>query len=133
MFFWGADVYGSVSRDDHPIRQLTAFAILGAGFVVMFLGVEWFWLIWVLGFAVFLPALSVVADYYSDDDTDEKRATEDPLDELRERYASGELTEAEFERKVERLLETEDRDTARELRVRSNESTSVDVEREYET
>lgn len=32
---------------------------------------------------------------------------DDPLAILRERYARGELTEAEFERRVERLLETE--------------------------
>jgi uncharacterized membrane protein len=33
--------------------------------------------------------------------------SEDPVEALRERYARGELTEAEFEQKLERLLETE--------------------------
>lgn len=105
-----------MSDDDHPVEELTVFAVLGAGFVAMFLGVEWFWLIWVLGFAVFLPAISIVLDAYFDGD-DEAEDQEDPLEALRERYASGELSEAEFERKLERLLETEDRDTARELGV----------------
>jgi uncharacterized membrane protein len=36
--------------------------------------------------------------------------TEDPLATLRERYATGEIGEAEFERKLDRLLETEDRE-----------------------
>lgn len=38
----------------------------------------------------------------------------DPLDELRARYSRGELSDEEFERKVERLVRTEDRETARE-------------------
>jgi uncharacterized membrane protein len=41
-------------------------------------------------------------------DEEETTASDDPLEALRDRYARGELTEAEFERKVERLLETED-------------------------
>jgi hypothetical protein len=36
--------------------------------------------------------------------------SEDPLETLRARYAAGEIDEVEFERKVERLLETEDVD-----------------------
>jgi hypothetical protein len=39
------------------------------------------------------------------DDGDDEPA--DPLERLRDRYAAGELTEAEFERKLDRLLETE--------------------------
>jgi uncharacterized membrane protein len=35
-------------------------------------------------------------------------ADEDPLETLRDRYARGELTDDEFERKLERLVETED-------------------------
>ena len=33
--------------------------------------------------------------------------TVDPVDHLRERYARGELTDSEFERRLDRLLETE--------------------------
>jgi len=36
----------------------------------------------------------------------------DPVDELRDRYARGEIDEAEFERRLEGLLETEDVDAA---------------------
>lgn len=38
-------------------------------------------------------------------------AATDPLETLRDRYARGEISEAEFERRVERLLETEDGST----------------------
>ncbi|VTT86691.1 hypothetical protein DM2_2729 [Halorubrum sp. DM2] len=52
------------------------------------------------------------------DDEEDETVTDDepgPLESLRDRYARGELTEDEFERRVERLLETEDRSTARDL------------------
>lgn len=39
--------------------------------------------------------------------------TSDPLENLRERYSRGELTDEEFEQKVEQIVGTEDRGTAR--------------------
>lgn len=123
--------------DDHPITELTVFAVLGAGFVALFLGVEWFWMIWVLGFAVVLPAVGILVDRYPRSDegaTDgaASKSEDDALETLRERYASGDLGEAEFERRVERLLETEDRETARELGVdadRDERERSTEFER----
>lgn len=114
-----------MADDDHPVTELTVFAVLGAGFVALFLGVEWFWMIWVLGFAVVLPAVGILVDRYprSDEGATDGAASEsedDALETLRERYASGDLGEAEFERRVERLLETEDRETARELGVEAD-------------
>jgi uncharacterized membrane protein len=40
-------------------------------------------------------------------DADETSEEDDALAELRSRYARGELTDEQFERKLERLLETE--------------------------
>jgi uncharacterized membrane protein len=56
-----------------------------------------------------LPTLAFLMGTYSDTE-EESDATErdDPIADLRARYASGGLSEAEFERKLERLLETED-------------------------
>jgi uncharacterized membrane protein len=114
-----------MADDDHPVTELTVFAVLGAGFVALFLGVEWFWMIWVLGFAVVLPAVGILVDRYprSGEGSTDGAASEsedDALETLRERYASGDLGEAEFERRVERLLETEDRETAAELGVEAD-------------
>ena len=39
--------------------------------------------------------------------TDPAEPMVDPVDHLRERYARGELTDSEFERRLDRLLETE--------------------------
>lgn len=87
---------------------------LGIAFSLLALGVESFWLSFPIGFGVVLPiAVSLVARGRSDSGARSDRTREadqqTPLEELRLRYARGELTEAEFERRVERLLETDQR------------------------
>ena len=57
-----------------------------------------------------LPMIESPEDETAQDETDAPNATEptvDPVDHLRERYARGELTDSEFERRLDRLLETE--------------------------
>ncbi|MWG36760.1 SHOCT domain-containing protein [Halomarina oriensis] len=67
------------------------------------------------------------------DPADESPATDDALAELRRRYAAGELSEAQFEGRVERLLADEDdTDDARavlELRYARGELTDEQFER----
>ncbi|MFC7097608.1 SHOCT domain-containing protein [Halobaculum marinum] len=48
--------------------------------------------------------------------------TRDALDTLRERYARGELTDEQFERKLDRLLETESLEDVEDRRRRERES-----------
>jgi uncharacterized membrane protein len=97
-----------------PLEEATAGAVVGvtllAGFGLLFAGVESFWVAFVVGFAGLLPAAMGAVRYYQQDATAggrPKSETDEALEELRQRYARGELTEAEFERRVERLLETE--------------------------
>jgi uncharacterized membrane protein len=86
------------------------------------LGVTWAWVAYPLGFGAVLPLALGVAGWYerrarTDDrhPTDDRRTSEDAaLAELRRRYARSEIDEATFERRVERLLETETVDDARE-------------------
>mgnify|MGYP006274762639 FL=1 len=49
-----------------------------------------------------------------EDDEDEDEDEETPLETLRRRYAEGELSEAQFERKLDQLLETETMEDAEE-------------------
>ncbi|WP_132059077.1 SHOCT domain-containing protein [Halorussus amylolyticus] len=77
--------------------------------------------IFVLGFFIVVPLVALLGDSLPivEDETDgasgeRKSAADDPVDELRSRYASGELTHEEFERRLERLLETEDIETVGE-------------------
>ena len=101
------------STTDDPDERLAAAAVTLVTLVVAFgglaLDVPFWWVAFPVGFGGLLPlAVSLVRRRRgADDRTDELAARSDALDELRSRYARGEIDEAEFERRVERLLETE--------------------------
>lgn len=94
---------------------------LGVSFALLFLGVEDFWVAYPVGFGVVLPTALGVAVHgpwaakgdcgRRTDEPDQTREyerdrdPEDRLDELRMQYARGEVSDAEFERRTERLLE----------------------------
>lgn len=65
-------------------------------------------LISILGLFVVTPLVLFFGVPVAPGDGDGAASDErDPLERLRDRYAAGEISEAEFDRKVERLLETE--------------------------
>lgn len=92
---------------------LVSMAVLAVGLGGLALGVEWAWVAFPLGYGGVLPLAvgwaksrgrSGSVDGRHRDDADEALAT------LRERYARGDIDDLEFERRVERLVETEDAD-----------------------
>lgn len=111
-----------------------ALLVLGAGFLAMAfpaLSPIPFWVVWILGFAVVLPLVDIALgeaddtaetadplrtgdfDPFADrHERDSNADAADPLAELRRRYAEGEIDDLEFERRLERLLETEDEGAA---------------------
>ena len=109
---------GDAASGDSPLVSLVQAVVTGA---VISLGVflfvaDWslFWLVFVIGFVAVLPAATKLAEWYESRSTDVDETESEDDDEqvsalatLRDRYASGEIDEAEFERRVERLLETE--------------------------
>jgi hypothetical protein len=80
------------------VTLIVALGLLAAG-------VDWFWVAFPVGFGAVLPAAVAAAR----DRAEERSGTDegDALATLRERYATGELDEAAFEARLERLLETE--------------------------
>jgi len=105
----------SHSARPDPMSAVVSAVVTAATLVVAFgllaLDVESFWLAFVVGFGVILPAAVGLVEY--DRSSDTRQATSDrdseaeaALATLRGRYARGELSEAEFERRLERLLET---------------------------
>jgi uncharacterized membrane protein len=68
----------------------------------------------ILGFFVLIPLVALLGEDFPlvesepADGESASAADGDPLATLRERYATGEIDEAEFERRLDRLLETEE-------------------------
>jgi uncharacterized membrane protein len=85
---------------------VVAFTLLAVGF-------EYFWVTFIVGFGVVLPTATGLAAAKREEGSQagtnrrEKREDDDALATLRQRYAQGEISDAEFEHQVERLLETE--------------------------
>jgi uncharacterized membrane protein len=134
---------GSLAASDDPVVGAVALLVLGAGlgslFGVPVLNAIDFWVIFAIGYAVVVPLAALLRGRGTDsaDRTRESsvgaRETSDDvaLDRLRDRYASGELSEAEFERKLETLLETETPEDARErLGRRADADGTESVERD---
>lgn len=130
------------------LTEVAAVGTFGLGLTALFLGINQWWLIFVVGWFLVTPLLAILTEGPGDavgeaieeeversiresvrdstpgsssrarDADGEATADLDPedaLDVLRERYARGEIDEIEFERKVERLLETESLDDAEML------------------
>jgi uncharacterized membrane protein len=97
------------------VAGATTAVTLTVAFGLLALGVEDFWLAFVFGFGVVLPmALGVVNHRWPAADERDGTATDQqtPLAELQMRYARGELSDAEFEQRVGRLLESDPAESA---------------------
>jgi len=101
---------------------VASMLVTGIWLAAMFLGFEWWLAALLFGYIVVVPGVALlfgdrdeVAEWWDEDDVTTERvgetdrgaeAEDDALATLRERYARGELTDEQFERKLERLLET---------------------------
>jgi len=110
------DVDGGKYAVETVVAGVVSALTFAVGFGLLALGVWWFWIVFPVGFAGVLPAaLGLTRLYRTGDETVDQStaATEqDALETLRERYARGEIDEAEFERRLDALLETESADEA---------------------
>jgi len=102
-----------VAADDTgtPLEQVaagvTTALILLVAFGLLALDVSWFWIVFPVGFGGILPAVMGLLRYYQQsDDTDDAADSDDPVEALKDRYARGEIDDAEFERRLEELLGT---------------------------
>ena len=98
------------------LTELVSVLITGTWLVALFTGQEWWLPLMLFGYIVIVPVTALlvgdqdtVTQWWSNEDhASTPSSDESALQTLRDRYARGELTDEEFERKLERLLETED-------------------------
>jgi uncharacterized membrane protein len=109
---------------------IASVVVTGVWMAALFTGQDWWLAALLFGYIVVVPVVAMLFDEDEEDDAsadgrrdgatrseastgdrDRADATDterrDALETLRDRYARGELTDEQFERKVERLLETE--------------------------
>lgn len=105
---------GSVRPDPRSgvVSAVVTATTLAVAFGLLALDVSWFWLAFVVGFGVVLPAAVGLVEYGHSSttragDTDRDSEAEAAVATLRQRYAQGALSEAEFEDRLERVLETD--------------------------
>lgn len=120
----------------HRWRRVFALCVVGGGVLAPLVTNLWWTLplVWFLGLFVVLPVLHTLAKPLPDRDDgsggDRGRESDPALDALRERYARGEIDEREFERKLDRLLETEDAQVAdRDVAARIRGTVERELER----
>jgi len=118
------------------VTTVAAFAVLPACLWAIFaLGLGEALAVFFVGYMLVVPALALltglvavgsVPDYWTDEsdestprsDSGSADAEADPLDRLRERYARGEIGDAEFERRVEELVHSDGEDRTERVRDR---------------
>lgn len=118
-------------NDGGDAAVVASLLVLGLGLASLFglLPVGPFWAIFAIGFAVIVPLVAVLEDRLRDRSEDARTEPDGPpsetrrsdgepvdaaLDRLRDRYARGDLSDEQFESKLEALLETDTPEAARD-------------------
>ncbi|MFC7324362.1 SHOCT domain-containing protein [Halorubrum rutilum] len=120
---------GVRGRFERNASEIAVTVVTGTWLAALFLDVGWWLPLLLFGYVVVVPAVAILFDEgeaarwpgdvrgdrtaESDADAGPERAS-DALDRLRTRYAEGDLTDEQFERKLDRLLETETPEDAAE-------------------
>jgi len=136
-----------LDRARENLTGIVSLLVTGLWMVALFTGQEWWWVALIIGYAVVLPLAGILFDedevseaWTGDRETAEQTQSasgssgtasdETPLESLRRRYAEGELTDEQFERKLDRLLETETLEDVEEYRERASSERERELDRE---
>jgi len=106
---WGRQTGVRLDPDAASARaaSLVTGVTLTVAFGLLAAGVDWFWVAFPVGVGAVLPAAVAAARDRAEGGSRTGTDIDDALATLRERYAAGEIDEAAFEARLERLLETE--------------------------
>jgi len=136
-----------VGRARENVTGIVSMLVTGIWLAALVSGQEWWLPVMLVGYIVVVPVVAILAGDEEEEVTEwtggdresgraqaEPNSQEDALQTLRSRYARGELTDEQFERKLEQLLETETLEDveARKRRARERRSERDGREREVE-
>ena len=128
---------GPLRRGRENLTGIVSVLVTGTWLAALVTGQDWWLGFMLFGYVVIVPLVAIlfgdeedVEEWWDEDDVTTDRDREpasngdrnDALATLRERYARGELTDEQFERKVERLLQTE---TLEDVEDRASRSSST--------
>ena len=139
--WWDSAADDAWREGDGDAASIAALLVLGLGLASLFGLIPFgpFWAIFAIGFAVVVPLVAVLEDRLRDRTGSEGAArAEDArdaddesvdaaLDRLRDRYARGDLSDEQFESKLEALLETDTPEAARERLERRRREREVEA------
>lgn len=135
------------------VTGIVSVLVTGIWLAALLLGFEWWLPFMLFGYIALIPIVSMLFDEDEDEDEEaterqERReettagrqqgtdatgaSSQDALETLRERYARGELTHQQFERKLEHLLETETLEDAQDRRRGGRPTAERDSDREFD-
>ena len=137
-------------RARENVTEITSMVVTALWMGGLFTGQDWWLAVLIVGYAAVLPLVAIlfgdreeIGEYWDGSPTlpgqtdSESRSeptddetTADALDSLRDRYARGELTDEQFERKLDRLLETETVEDAAKYREQTGREQNRELERE---
>jgi len=110
---------------------IAAVTVTGTWLAALMLGFNWWLGFMLFGYIVIVPVVAMLFDEEDESvhaekslsaaDESDTEDTADALERLRSRYANGDLTDEQFERKLDRLLETETLEDAAEWVERSRD------------
>lgn len=121
------------------VTGIVSTLVTGVWLAALFTGQEWWLGFMFVGYVLIVPLTAllfgdreVVMEWWEDEEvtTPEEEDAADPLQTLRHQYARGELTDEEFEHRLERLLETETAESDPRPASRSIDAIDRELDRE---
>lgn len=104
-------------RISDNITQVTSTIITGVWLAALFTGLSWWLSFMLFGYIVIVPLTALlfgdeedIEEWWDSDIQTDEENQEDPIKNLKNKYVNGQMSEAEFDRKLQKLIETENID-----------------------
>jgi uncharacterized membrane protein len=101
-------------RISDNITQVTSTIITGVWLVALFTGQSWWLSFMLFGYIIVVPLTALIfgdeediEEWWDSDVQTDKEKQEEPIKNLKNKYVNGQISEKEFDRKLQKLIDTE--------------------------